>query len=116
MITGIMSFTEQAKNDKKLRARLLAMTTNLEANGLPKVKDELYDMYDIYNKLYGKNKKPTNCIYCRVAVKDYLNKAVALLEIKAPIKPVAKPKAKAPAKKKAPGKGPAKPKKRQATK
>jgi hypothetical protein len=116
MITGKMSFTDQAKNDKKLRARLLDMATNLEANGLPKTKESLNDMYDVYNKLYGKNKKPTNCIYCRIAVRDYLYKAVALLEIKAPIKKVAKAKAKAPAKRKAPGKGPAKPKKRQATK
>ena len=58
----------------------------------------------IIPKFYGKNKKPTNCIYCRRSIADYLAKAVLLLEIK--------PKAK---KKPAPaqtGKAPAKPKKR----
>ena len=110
MITGRMSFTEQVKTDEKLIARLVTVHNNLEANGLPKTLEGLTELFDVYNKVYGQNKKLTNCIYCRVAVKDYINKAVLLLDIdtstRVKAKPMEKPKPTASKK------GPAKPKKR----
>ncbi len=104
MITGLMSFTEKAKADTKLRAKVIDIVQKVEANGLPRTIEGLKDMYETYNEVYGKNKKVTNCIYCRRSVADYLAKAVLLLEIKPKAKRVAKAKA------------PAKPKKRKAKK
>jgi len=103
-----MSFTDKAKDDSKLRARVIKIVQDVEANGLPRTIEGLKEMYEVYNEVYGKNKKPTNCIYCRRTVADYLAKAVLLLEIK----PKAKKKA-VPTKK---AKAPAKPKKRPAKK
>jgi len=125
MKTGIMSFSEVVKTDKKLRARIVAVNSDLQKNGLPRTAEGMREMYAVYNLIYGKSKKPTNCIYCRIAVKGYIEKAVLLLEIKekkATPEPKPEPKATAPAEPKAPtktkpatkpkGKGPSKPKKR----
>ena len=119
MKNGIMSFSEAVKTDKKLRARVVAVNDDLKKSGLPRTVEGLKEMYAIYNIIYGKSKKPTNCIYCRIAVKGYIEKAVLLLGIvEQPAKPNPEPKSiatptpktKAPAKPK--GKGPSKPKKR----
>jgi hypothetical protein len=39
-------------------------------------------MFQLYNTMFGQNKKPNNCIYCRKTVFESLEKAVLLLEIK----------------------------------
>ena len=102
-----MGFTDKAKSDAKLQARIVAIVDDVKENGLPKTREGLKEMDDVYHLVYGQRKKPTNCIYCRRSVADYLEKAVFILEIE--------PKKKATAKK-ATAKAPAKPKKRTATK
>ncbi len=105
-----MSLTDKAKSDAKLQARVIEVVQDAEENGLPRTKEGLKELYAVYNEVYGKNKKPTNCIYCRRTVADYLTKAILLLEIKP------KAKKKPAPNKRATEKAPAKPKKRTAKK
>ncbi len=101
-----MNFTDQAKNDRKLQARVYKIVAEIKESGIPKTLEGLQEMYLLYNTIYGKNKKLGNCIYCRKSVAEYLEKAVLLLDIKAKkpapkkasTKPATAPK-KAPAKK-----------------
>lgn len=101
-----MTFTENARQDKELQHAVYQTVKKYRAEGLPKTYDGLQNMFTLYNQVYGKNKKLTNCVYCRKAVAEYLEKAVTLLEMKAKApkaKPKTKkyePKKKAPAKKK----------------
>jgi GTP cyclohydrolase I len=77
----IMRFTDQAKEDKKLQKELFSINEDLKKNGLPKTIEGLKRMYDVYNIVYGQNKKITNCVYCRKSVAQYIDKAVLLLDI-----------------------------------
>lgn len=86
MINNSMNFTEQAKTDKALRKRAYKIVKEVRKNGIPKTLDELTEMYDVYNQVYGKRKKVNNCINCRKNVFLYLEKSVQLLDME-PKKP-----------------------------
>jgi hypothetical protein len=82
MQKNMLRITDSVVTDKKTKSEIINMVSGIRKNGIPKTIDGLLQMYNLYNRVFGQTKKPTNCIYCRKNVFESLEKAIMILDIK----------------------------------